>query len=176
MLRGQENELITKYQFDRANRNREITALLAERSVDFIKHAISSGNTMEEARMRFALGFAGVYNEITTAIISRFKAQQDALVAEFEGKVKVILSKLQVNDINAKLELAYNDQIIKQWQIQNDQLIQRVKSNIEQNYKEAEVQVKAAASLGDLYKGLSASAASQITGLVGSTEYTDLTP
>jgi DNA replication protein DnaD len=148
---------------------------MATRSVDFIKHALSTGNNMEEAKAQFTLGFARVYNEITTAILTRFKAQQEARVIEFESEVKVILSKLEVSKMNSQIELAYNDQILRQWEIASSQSIERVKALIDQNYKEAEVQIASANHLGTLYASLSSAAASQITGLVGATEYTDLT-
>lgn len=167
VLRGQENEVIKKYQDDRSNRNREITVLIAERAADFVKTAISSGSSMEETRMRFALGFAGLFNDTTTALISRFKAEQDARVVEFRGQLDIILAKLGVGKTNAEIDLNFQAQILKQFEIESSQSIERTKSLIAQGEQTTQVKLEAAKALASYYSTLAGSSASSLLGVSG---------
>jgi hypothetical protein len=167
VLRGQENEVIKKYQDDKSNRNREITALLAERAVDFVKTAMSVGVNMEEARMQFALGFAGVFNSITAAIIDRFKAEQDARIVEFKGALDVIMAELEVGKINAGISLDYQAQRLKQWEISSTQAVERTKALISEAEQTTQVKLEAAKSLASYHATIAGSAASTINALSG---------
>lgn len=175
MLSGQENELIKKYQDDYSNRNREITKLIAERASDFVKTAISTGTTMEKTRMDFALGFARVYTEITSSIIQQYKAIQDANIAEFRGNIDVILAKLQVGKLNADLELTYQTQVLKKWEIEATVATERTRSLIQEAEQATSVKLEAAKTLATYYAALAASAASQLTGVAMTSTTQDLT-
>lgn len=175
VLRGQENEVIKKYQDDRSNRNREVTALIAERAADFVKTAVNAGISMEQVRMNFALGFSKLFTDITQAAIARFKAEQDARITEFKGQIDVILSKLQVGKINADLDLAYQAQLLKQWEIEASQATEQTKALIQQGEQTTQVKLGAAQSLATYYAALASSAATQLTGIAATTETTTLT-
>lgn len=167
VLRGQENEVIKKHQDDRSNRNREITVLIAERAADFVKTAINSGSNMEEARMRYALGFAGLFNDTTNALINRFKAEQDARVVEFKGQIDLILSKLQVGKVNADIDLNFQAQVLRQWEIESSQSIERTKALISEAEQTTQVKLEAAKSLASYYSTLAGSSASSLLGVSG---------
>lgn len=174
VLRGQENDVIKKYQDVKANRSREITTLLAERTSDFVKTALSQGNSMEEARMRFALGFSGLFNQITDSAISRFKAEQAARVTEFSGQLQLILAKLEISKVNANSDLKFNDQIMSQWEVESNQAITQTNSLIAQAEQTTQVKLEAAKSLASYYAALVASTSSQLTGVASDSTTTTI--
>ncbi len=174
VMRGQENEIIKKYDDIKANRSREITALLAERTSDFVKHAITTGSGMEETRMRFALGFSGLFNEITNSSINKFKAEQEARTTEFKGQIDLILSKLQIGKLNADLDLSFQTQLLKQWEIESTQAINKTVVLIKQAEQQTATQLEAAKSLATYYSALVASTASQLTGVASDSTTTSI--
>lgn len=176
MMRGQENELVKKYQFDRANRNREILALMMEKSSQWFKEAAQVGVSIEESRMNFTLGWGRLFSDITTAIIARHKAKQDTFVAQFEGDLKVLLSRIETARLNSTLDLTFQDQLIKYWEVESQQSIERVKTLIAETQENTRLQISAAAALSDFYKGISSAAATQITGITSISENTEKTP
>lgn len=170
MLRAQENEVVKKYQDDRSNRNREVTALIAERAQDTMKAAVSSGIRMEEVQSRFSLGFARLFMDVSSQLIQQYRLMQDAEIAEFEGQIKAILAKTQIAEINSRLEYAYQEQLLKQWEIETSAAIEKTKANIQQAAQATEVKLRAATGLSEFYKSMVAGIAGQANGIAIQTE------
>jgi len=170
MLRAQENEIVKRYQDDKANRNREVTALIAERAQDTMKAAVSSGIRMEEVQSQFSLGYARLFMDVSTQLIRQYQLMQDAYVAEFDGQLKTILAKVQVGEINSKLEYAYQEQVLEQWRIQTTAAIEKTKANIQQAEQSTEVKLRAAMGLSEFYKSMVAGIAGQANAIAIQTE------
>jgi hypothetical protein len=170
MLRAQENEVIKKYQDDRSNRNREVTALIAERAQDTMKAAVSSGIRMEAVQSQFSLGFARLFMDVSSQLIQQYRLMQDAEIAEFEGQIKAILAKTQIAEINSRLEYAYQEQLLKQWEIETSAAIEKTKANIQQAAQATEVKLRAATGLSEFYKSMVAGIAGQANAIAVQTE------
>lgn len=170
MLRAQENEIVKKYQDDRSNRNREITVLLAERAQDTMKAAVSAGIRMEEVQSQFSLGFARLFTEVSNQLIAQYRLMQDAALAEFEGQIKTIVTKAQVGEVNARLDMAYNEQVLKQWEIESEQAIEKTKARIAQAEQATQVKLEAARGLSEFYKGMVLGFAGQANGIAVQSE------
>jgi len=176
VLRGQENELVKKYQFDRANRNREILALMMEKASQWFKDAAQIGVSLEDIKMKFSLGWGELFSSITDAIVTRHKAKQDTFVAQFEGEIKLLLARIETSQLNSRLDLAFQEQLIKYWEVESQQSVERVKMLIAETQENTRLQINAATALADFYKGISAAAATQITGITSSNENKEITP
>lgn len=170
MLRAQENEVIKKYQDDKSNRNREVTALIAERAQDTMKAAVSSGIRMEEVQSQFSLGFARLFMDVSAQLIQQYRLMQDTYIAEFDGQLKTIMAKVQVGETNARLEYAFQEQLLKQWEIQTTTAIEKTKASIQQAAQATEVKLRAAMGLSEFYKSMVAGIAGQANGIAIQTE------
>lgn len=160
------NTVIGTYQETRDNRNREVTALLAERAQEGMLALIDKGTTIEKAQMDFAAGFARVFIDIGNQIVQKFRAEQEAYIAQFDGQVRTIMSRLQIEEMNERILLGRNDQTIKRWEIESSHAIEKTKALIAQAGHNATQRVNAATSLVDFWGSAVTSANSQINAII----------
>lgn len=170
MLRAQENEVVKRYQEDRANRNREVTALIAERAQDTMKAAVSAGVRMEEVQSQFSLQFAKLFIDVTSQLVQRYRLEQDAEIAEFEGQVKALMARVQIGEINANLDYAYQEQLLKKWDIEVQSALERTRSYIQQAAQNTQIKLQAAIGLTEFYKSMVAGIAGQANAIAVQTE------
>lgn len=166
-------EVIANYQETRDNRNREITALIAERAQQGMLTLIERGTTIEKAQMDFAQALSKVFLDVGNQIVQKFRAEQEAYTAEFEGKIKAILSKLEIEKMNQSIDLANNEQLLKQWELDANASLQRYKGSIDQAIAAGNQRVSAATNLVDFWAKAVASANSQLNAVVTQTYSAD---
>lgn len=175
MSQGARAKVIAQYQDTRDNRNREITFKVAELAQQNMQVAVSSGTAIERANMDFSAGFAKVFVDIGNQILTKFRAEQEARVAEFDGQLRTILAKLQVQEINARVQGQANEQLLKQWEVESAHAIEKTKALIVQGEHAAKARLEAGMSLADVYKGMAIGALSQINSIVSVSTTSDQT-
>ncbi len=151
--RRKTSEAIINYQQARENRNREITALLADLAQKNVHQAIASNVNIEQLHANFALGLSQIFFQLRNHLIERFRIEQEARIAEFEAKLKVILAGYNLDETNARLDMAYQEQLMKKWEIDMAQSTERTKALIQQAEQATEVKLKA---IEGLVAGISA--------------------
>jgi len=154
--RRRTSEVIINYQQTYENRNREITALLADLAQKNVHQAIASNVNIEQLHANFALGLSQIFFQLRNHLIERFRIEQEARIAEFEAKLKVILAGYNLDETNAKLDIAYQEQLMKKWEIDMVQSTERTKALIQQAEQSTQVKLEA-------IKGLVAGISAQVS-------------
>lgn len=157
--RRKTGEVIVNYQQTRENRNREITALLADLAQKNVHQAIASNISIEQLHSHFSLGLSQLYFQLRNHLIEKFRIESEARISEFEAKMKVIMAGYNLQETNARLEIAYQEQLLKSWEVDMAQSTERTKALIQQ--AEQATQVKLEAMKG-LVAGLSAQISSAL--------------
>jgi hypothetical protein len=108
-----QNEIFRRFADVQTDRTREATTLQADKLIDAFKHAMSTGVQIEEIRSR-------MYTAIADALLGKIRAQVDvyqanlaALVAEFEGEIRLVMTEADVAKANGLLDAQYADNIIR---------------------------------------------------------------
>ena len=107
MSRADRNDVTKKYQDTQADRNKEITALIAERAHDGVKHSVDASIKMEGIRAQFQLGFGTLYFRVTDYLIRKYEADIKAEIARVEGEIDQIRIKAGLDTASASNDLTY---------------------------------------------------------------------
>lgn len=145
--RRKTSEVILNYQQTKENRNREITALLADLAQKNVQYAITQDVAIEKLHADFALGLSQLFVNINNRVLDKFRVEQEARVAEFEAKMKVILAGYQLGETNNRLDLGYQELLANKWHTEVSVLTERTKALIQQAERETMVRLEAARSL-----------------------------
>jgi hypothetical protein len=157
------NEHIVAHGDKRADRNREITALIAERAHDGMKHAITEGNKMEQVRSQFQLEYGRLYWNAAQYIINQWEAEVRAQVAEYQGEIDLIKLGTGVSEAGADFDLKYSSLEQAKQLERLRTTVSEMTTNFESWKKSAEQRVAAAESALDYYRGNIESALGVIT-------------
>ena len=98
-------------------------------------------------------------------LVSQFRAQQDAAIAEFEGKIKAILAEVEISKTNANLDLSYQEQRLKKWDIESRERTDDIRMKLQELSHNAEVRLESAKGITDFYKNMVTGIASQVNGI-----------
>lgn len=157
--RRRTSEILVNFQQTRDNRNREITAMIADLAQKNVQQAMSSNISIEKLHADFSLGLSQIFFNLKNHLLERFRLEQESRVAEFEAKMKVILAGYGLAETNAKLDISYQELLMKQWDTEIVQSTERTKALIQQAETETRVKLEAADSL---VRGLSAQISSAL--------------
>lgn len=153
MLMAARNEVIMQHGDRRSDRNREITALIAERAHAGMMGALTEGNRMEDVRSRFQLEYGRLYWNAAQYIINQWEAEVRARIAEYQGEIDLIKLGTAVSEKHADLDLQYSG-------LEQNKQLERLRSHVEEMTsnldawkKSADMRVDAAKSILDYYKG-----------------------
>lgn len=174
MMMVAEQQVVQRFQEVKDNRSREITVLIADRAQQNFQQAVQQGIAVERAQMEFSLGLARLFTEVNNALLTRFKVEQDARVSEFEGQLKGVLATIQVGETNAKLDLAYQEQVLEKWRIESSLAVEKTKALIQEAEHATKIKLQASVNLAEFYRTLVHGSQSMLNGVV-SQEYTDAT-
>ncbi len=163
-------EVIAKYAQTRDNRNREITALIAERAANTMTALLNNGMTGEQAQMAFTTSFAQLVLDLGTQILTKYKYEQDSYLSKFESQVKKAQAKLDAAKVDQAADIAYNEGELREWTERVELSYKRTLGEIDQAVKYATMQVQAAESLVSYYGNVVTSANSQINAIVTASE------
>jgi hypothetical protein len=131
MLMAREAEIVTRYGNVRIDRNREILAKMAELAQDSMKALANTGVSIEQVRADFTTKIAKLYIDMTTALIAQAKARIDLHLAEFEGKVKILLAKADIEIKNAEAMSSYQSNLIEKYKVEVDRDKAKARHNLD---------------------------------------------
>ena len=153
MLLAARNEIIVQYGDRRSDRNKEITALIADRAHSGMMGALAEGNKMEQVRSQFQLEYGKLYWQAARYIIDQWEAEVKAQIAIFQGDIDLIKANTGALDSNATHDLQY-EQLQSQKQLERLRAtIQEMMANLDSWKTSASQRVEAATSALDYYKG-----------------------
>jgi hypothetical protein len=105
MMLAARNDVIKKYQDTRNDRNREVTALIAERAQANVHHAIDSGLKMEDINSRFQLEYFKTYFVMADSLIRKYAVEMEAAIKEFEANATTAVKKYETDKANWELDM-----------------------------------------------------------------------
>ena len=153
ILQAARSEAIARWGDRKSDRNREITALIAERAHDGMKHAITQGNAMEQVQSQFQLEFGRLYWNAAQYIISQWEADVKAKVAEYQGEIELIKTKTSVDESNVNFDFQYAGLENQQQLARLSGHVQEMTSNLSAWQTSAEQKVAAMKDALDYYRG-----------------------
>lgn len=145
--RRKTSEVIVNYQQARENRNHEITALIADLAQKNVQQAMAHNISIEQLHANFSLGLSQIFLNLKNHLLDRFRVEQEARVAEFEAKMKAILAGYNLGEVNAKLDMSYQELLMKQWEVEIASSTERTRTLIQQAEQETRVKLEAATGL-----------------------------
>jgi len=170
MLTAARNELIGKYQDLQADRSKEILVIVADRTQETIKMAVESGITMEKIQSDFSLGFANLYMNMSLAVITAYKTETEAFIAEFEGNLKALMASVDITIKNADLELKYQESQMKQWEIELSSNIERVRSQMQDSMEGNKLRLQATQGAMSFYSNAVLGSSNQVNAIASLSE------
>ena len=144
--------IIANHQITRDNRNWEITAQLAQLAQQNVQAAIQSNISIEQLHSGFSLGLSGVWNNIKNRIIEKFRVEQEARIAEFNGLLSTIQAGYEVGKANADIDNRYQDLLAKVYEVEKTISTNRTGALIQQAEHVSKLRLQAA---GGYVEGLS---------------------
>lgn len=167
MTKALQKEILVKYQDTKGDLNREIVKIMGDLAQKNVQFAIQAGISVEQLHADFAIKYSALYLDNARLIIEKFKTEQEAYIADFEGTLRGLLANLEVEKINGSLELQYQGNLQKKWEIEANLLLERGKAQVQQaeqanNVKLAAAQNTATTAVG-LVQNLTGSAISVYT-------------
>jgi hypothetical protein len=131
--------------------------------------AIAAGNDMEQTKVDYALGYARVFSDLTNALLDKYRYEQAARIAEFDGQMKAILTQADIAKTNGLLQQADNELLTKQWQVDMQATTDRTISLMRQSEDATKIRLSAAQSLANFHSSLVEASLTQINAIVSST-------
>ena len=165
MLMAARNDATAKYQDTKDNRNREVTALIAERAQQNVHHAIDAGIKMEDIQSRFTIAFAQNWVSTLNFIIAQYNAEVAAAVATIDASIKEQTLIVQSNIANGTIREGNADRHIEQYKVTTQNEIQETKALIDQAIERYKMQLEGTGAVMEYYNASVSSALNQINGL-----------
>lgn len=131
--------------------------------------AIAAGNDMESTKVEYGLGYARVFSDLTTALLDKYRYEQAARLAEYDGQIKAILTQADIAKTNALLQQSDNELLTKQWQVDMQTTTDRTRDLMKQAESATQIRLSAAKSLATFHSNLVAASLTQINAIVSST-------
>lgn len=107
MLVAARENVISKHTALQADRNKEITALIADKSLQEKLEAVRSGVQMEDIRSRFKLEYRNMYLKATEWITRKYETMLRSAMASLDADIKRVELGLRPSEFNATLDLKY---------------------------------------------------------------------
>lgn len=167
--RRAELEIIARYTDVKENRNREITILIADLAQKNAQFAITSNISIEKLQADFAAALSAVFYQLKNRILEKFRIEQEARIAEFTAKLQVIEAGYKVENMNAQLEITYQEQRMKAWEAELQTATERGKALIQEAMQRTEIQLKAAAHFAEVAASAISASLLQTNGMVVTT-------
>jgi hypothetical protein len=154
MTKAMQSEILQKWQFDMRERSREITRLVAELAQKNVEFAISENIKVEALHSDFAIRFAGLFQNITAALVDKFRAETSAYIAEYEAQTRYILSQVDIAKANSDIKTGEQQLLLRKWETEVANATNRTQALISQAAQKNQLRVEAAKQLAVSYVGL----------------------
>jgi hypothetical protein len=158
-------DVIKKYQDISADRNKEITALIADRAHDGRKHGIDAGVRMEDIRSRFQLEYGRLYFQTAEYLVRKYQADVQAEVARVSAEIDQLKLKASIDLGMVTSDNTWNSALLDNLRVQMTRLIEDSKSDLDIQKTQATMQMDALTKMIDFYADTHAAYAGQITGI-----------
>ena len=164
--RRAEDAILVQYAMDDDNLNWQITAKMAELAQQNVQYAISSNIAIEQLHSGFSLGLSQVFFQLKHLIVEKLRLESDVRIAEFKAKMEIILAGYQLDEINAKMEISYQELLTKKWEVELHEGTLRTQSLISQAADQTRLRLEAAKSYVSGIETEIQAALNQTTGIV----------
>jgi hypothetical protein len=164
--RRAEDAILVQYAMDDDNLNWQITAKMADLAQQNVQFAITSNIAIESLQSGFSQGLAQVFMQLKKLIVDKLQLEINARISEFKAKMDVILAGYNLDDINAKMDISYNDLRMKAWEVGIREATDKTKSYISQAADQTKIKLEAAKGYVDGITSEIAAALGQTTGVV----------
>lgn len=166
MTKALQNEALKRHQDSKADLNREIVRLMADLAQKNTQFAAGETRAIERDYMDFSRAFICVILDIKRGILDKFRVEQNARIAEFEGTLKGLLANLNVQEKNAQLEQTFQEQLRAKWDVESRILLDKGKALIAQAEHANGLRLATAAHLAEAYIGLMQNMQANVISLV----------
>jgi hypothetical protein len=102
-----QQEVAHNYTNTKDDRNKEETALIADKAQREQEHSIDAGIKMEDIRSRFQIAAAGLYWQASDYLIRKFEADVRAEITRFNGELDLLKADTAVKQGMADKDLSY---------------------------------------------------------------------
>lgn len=154
MTKAVQSEVLQKWQFDMRERSRDITRLVAELAQKNVEFAISENIKVEALHSDFAIRYAGLFQNITAALVDKFRAETSAYIAEYEAKTRYVLSQVDIAKANSDIKLGEQQLLLRKWETEVAHATNRTQALIAQAVEKNKLRIEAAKQLAASYVGL----------------------
>jgi len=154
MTKAMQSEILQKWQFDMRERSREVVRLMAELAQKNVQFAIDEEIKIETLHSDFAIRYAGLFQNITSALVDKFRAETSAYIAEYEAATRYVLARVDVAKANGQLKLGEQELLLKKWETEVVNSTNRTKAAIAQAEQQTQIRLEAAKQLAVSYVGL----------------------
>lgn len=158
-------DVIKKYQDISSDRNKEITALIADRAHDGRKHSIDAGLRMEDIRSRFQLEYGRLYFQTAEYLVRKYQADVQAEVARVSAEIDQLKLKATVDLGMVESDNTWNSALLNNLRTQMTRLIEDSKSDLDIQKTQAAMQMDALTKIIAFYADTHAAYAGQMTGI-----------
>jgi hypothetical protein len=154
MTKAMQSEILQKWQFDMRERSREITRLIADLAQKNVQFAIAENIKVETLHSDFALRYAGLFQNITAALVDKYRAETSAYIAEYEAETRYVLSQVDVAKANSSIKLGEQQLLLRKWETEVTNATNRTKALISQAEQQTQLRLEATKQLAVSYVGL----------------------
>jgi len=119
------NDVIKKYQDTRNDRNKEVTALIADKSLQEKMHAMDTSIKMEDIRSRFQLEYGKLYWQAADYLIRKFESDVRAEIARVEANYRII-------ELNTRIDTRNSELTFSKTELENDKEKARLAGEVEE--------------------------------------------
>jgi hypothetical protein len=167
-----QSDIIKRYMDTRADRNKEITALIADKAFEQQKLGVESGVRMEDIRSRFQLEYGRLYLQASDWLIRKYESDVRAEVARVNTEVEQLRLKTQIDMGMVNSDANWNQTLIGHLAQTVAQVIQDASNDLEVQKTQAKMQLDALKDIITYYSNAAASYAGQYNAvnLVSGTE------
>ena len=157
--------LLKNYMNLQADRNKEITVMIADLTFKSVVAAIGSQVSVETIHSQFALGFSKVVEGFKTRLLDKARLELDARLGEYEGKLKVVVAGYQVMEANGRQNIAYMGLLEEKWKTELTNLTERGRIDIAELAEKNKIRLGALAAVSGVAGESLKAALNQIAGI-----------
>ncbi len=165
MLLAAQADIIKKYQDVKADRNKEVTALIAERAHDGRKHSIESGIRMEDIRSRFQLEYGRLYFQVAEYLVRKYQADVQAEVARVSAELDQLKVKSTIDLGMVSSDNTWTGLQMENLRTQMTRIIEDAKAELDVQKTEAQMQMSALTKMIEFYTATHSAYVGQVTGI-----------
>jgi hypothetical protein len=165
MSEAARTEVIKKYQDVSADRNKEITALIAERAHDGHKHGIDAGVRMEDIRSRFQLEYGRLYFQVAEYLVRKYQADVQAEVSRVTSEIDQLRLKASIDTTMVQADSTWANALLDSLRTSTTRLIADSSADLDIQKTQAQMQIDALTKMINFYADAHSAYAGQINGI-----------